>query len=61
MGIFKVKNNWKHIHPSPLSEWTFYPALWRDGDSYEIVLDKKLDRVPESVELIYSYSIGLIR
>jgi hypothetical protein len=52
----KFKVNWKHNHPSSLYEWTFYPTLWRDGDSYEFILDKNLDRVPESVELIDSAS-----
>ena len=52
----KFKVNWEHNHPTSLYEWTFYPTLWRDGDSYEFILDKNLDRVPESVELIDSAS-----
>jgi hypothetical protein len=50
----KVKVNWKHNHPSSLYEWTFYPTLWQDGDSYSLILDKNLSRVFETIELTYS-------
>jgi uncharacterized membrane protein len=50
----KVKVNWKYDFTSSFYEWPFYPTLWRDGDSYELVLDEKLSRIIESVELTYS-------
>ena len=52
----KVKVNWGPDSISSYYEWSFYPTLWRDGDSYELILDEKSDRVLESVELTYSAS-----
>ena len=52
----KVKVNWESDSISSYYEWSFYPTLWRDGDSYELILDENSDRVLESVELTYSAS-----
>ena len=52
----KVKVNWKSDFAPTSYEWSFYPTLWRDGDSYEWILDKSSSRVIESVELSYSNS-----
>jgi hypothetical protein len=35
-------------------EFIFYPSLWRDGDKYELILDKDSNQVPKFVELVYS-------
>ena len=50
----KVKVNWKSYPDSFYYDWPFYPTLWQDGDSHELVLDKGSGRVPEFVELVYS-------
>ena len=51
-----MKVNWESDSISSYYEWSFYPTLWRDGDSYELILDENSDRVLESVELTYSAS-----
>ena len=50
----KVKVKWKFNSAPSYYEWPFYPTLWQDGDTYELVLDENSDRVLESAELIYS-------
>ena len=52
----KVKVNWESDSISSYYEWSFYPTLWRDGDSYELILDENSGHVLESVELTYSAS-----
>jgi len=52
--LLKVKVNWRSYPNSFYYDWPFYPTLWRNGDSHELVLDKGSGRVPEFVELIYS-------
>ena len=54
--LLRVKVNWKSDFASSYYEWPFYPTLWRDGDSYELVLDENASRIIESVELTYSTS-----
>ena len=54
--ILKVRVSWESDPNSSHYEWPFYPTLWRDGDSYELTLDKDSKRVPKFVELIYSKS-----
>ena len=50
----KVKVKWKSNSTPSYYGWSFYPTLWQDGDTYELVLDENSDRVLESAELIYS-------
>jgi len=50
----KVKVKWKSNSIPSYYEWPFYPTLWQDGDTYELVLDENSDRVLESAELTYS-------
>ena len=50
----KVKVKWKSNSTPSYYEWPFYPTLWQDGDTYELVLDENSDRVLESAELTYS-------
>jgi hypothetical protein len=50
----KVKVKWKSNSTPSYYEWPFYPTLWQDGDTYELVLDGNSDRVLESAELTYS-------
>ena len=52
----KVKVKWKSSSTPSYYEWPFYPTLWQDGDTYELVLDGNSDRVLESAELTYSGS-----
>ena len=52
----KVKVKWKSNSTPSYYEWPFYPTLWQDGDTYELILDENSDRVLESVELTYSAS-----
>ncbi|SVC70978.1 uncharacterized protein METZ01_LOCUS323832, partial [marine metagenome] len=52
----KVKVNWKYDPTSSYYEWAFYPTLWRDGDSHELVLNENLGRDIESIDLTYSAS-----
>ena len=52
--LLKVKVNWRSYPNSFYYDLPFYPTLWRNGDSYELVLDKGSGRIPEFVELIYS-------
>jgi hypothetical protein len=52
--LLKVKVNWRSYPNSFYYDWPFYPTLWRNGDSHELVLDKGSGRIPEFVELIYS-------
>ena len=54
--LLRVKVNWKSDFASSYYEWPFYPTLWRDSDSYELVLDENASRIIESVELTYSTS-----
>jgi len=54
--MLKVRVSWESDPNSSHYEWPFYPTLWRDGDSYELILDKNSKRVPKFVELIYSNS-----
>ena len=50
----KVKVKWKSNSTPSYYGWSFYPTLWQDGDTHELVLDENSDRVLESAELIYS-------
>ena len=50
----KVKVKWKSSSTPSYYEWPFYPTLWQDGDTYELVLDGNSDRILESAELTYS-------
>ena len=54
--LLRVKVNWKSDFASSYYEWPFYPTLWRDSDTYELVLDENASRIIESVELAYSTS-----
>ena len=49
-----MKVKWKSNSTPSYYEWSFYPTLWQDGDTYELVLDENSDRVLESAELTYS-------
>jgi len=50
----KIKVNWKYNSTSSYYDWVFYPTLWQDGDSHELVLDENSSRDIESIELTYS-------
>ena len=52
----RVRIDWEPDSISSYYEWSFYPTLWRDGDSYELILDESTDRVLGSVKLAYSAS-----
>ena len=52
----KVKVKWKSNSTPSYYEWPFFPTLWQNGDSYELVLGEHSGRVPEAVELTYTTS-----
>ena len=52
----RVRIAWEPDSISSYYEWSFYPTLWRDGDSYELILDESVDGVLGFVELAYSAS-----
>jgi hypothetical protein len=49
-----VKMKWKSSSNFYFYDLVIYPTLWRDGDKYQLILDKGPSQVPEFVELTYS-------